>query len=548
MNWKHKAFVLMLILLIARVSVAQHWELAKSFTYVSKQTRIKHASDNQGNIYVTGEFGTDTNHLTIAGIDLETQGDLDIFIVKLDKNLSVSWVKSFGNLENESVTGISVDIAGDLLITGYFKDSLNLDNFKLKSKGSFDFFLVKFDSDGNVKWARSGGSVHNDKHDGIIGGIYTDRNRNVYVCGSFDGSEKDTKPTAWFDSLHVTSFGEGDIFVSKYSENGKIIWIKNLGSYSMDAGQIFGSNESIYLFGRSNWRLNYDTVYLHDDFGSRIGFILKMDTSGKVEWANAAYLDDFGTISVSAITADLLGNFYAVGSYFCASNTCRFKFDKYESKGRSQSSTQFIVKLNKFGKAVWVKEIDGYPIKMICKSNNHFIITGRTQGKIIYDGEMHSNLYDYILEIDSLGQLLKIVDCPNSGTDLSLEHDGSIIISGNNWGSQLKFDNIILPQPDKPSSFFIAKRNLGNNLKVKEVGGNWFNFYPNPSDEIIKIQMPEIGLANLSVYRADGKQIFTKELTKDYEEVVTKDWSNGLYIFRIWNGTEILQKRVLITH
>jgi hypothetical protein len=531
-------------------SNAQHWEQAKSFTYVSKNTRTKHTSDHNGNVFVAGEFGSDTNHLKIAGYDFKAKGYQDIFIIKFDLNLNVQWVKTFGNFENESIIGIAVDNAGDFIISGYFSDSIYFDAIKLKSKGSFDFFLVKFDTDGNVKWARSGGSIYNDKSDGILGGIYTDKNRNIYACGSYDGTDKDTKPNAWFDSLSLKGFGSNDLFITKYTSEGKIVWLKNVGSFAFDVGQISGGNEGIYLYGLSDSRLNYDSNYLHDEFGNRMGFVLKMDSSGNFKWANAAYLDDFGTISVISGTTDLSGNFIAVGTYFCASSNCRFKFDNHISNGKSQQSTHFLTRINPQGKAIWVREMAGYPKKIITKSNNHFIISGNAQGELIYDGQVFSAVYDYLLEIDSLGKLLNLVSCQNCGTDMSLGLDGNLTITGSNQMGDLAFDNIILPSPDKPSSLFIAKRKMNIENGLNEIQGNRFLIYPNPSHDRIKIQAINYETTHtyLKIYNIEGQDILEKQMDTEVEEIETSNWPNGLYLFKITSETYSYRKLILVAH
>lgn len=555
-----KYTLLFLFLVFQISSKAQKWQKAKSYQYISKESKVRHVTDKEGNIFITGEFGPDQKYLEFPGIDLTTKGDLDIFLVKLDSNFSFIWVKSFGNKGNEVVIGIAIDNSDHLLISGYFTDSLTIGKQKLSSRGSSDFFLAKFDLNGNEIWLKSGGSEFQDNKFNRSGGIITDQKNNIYVSGLFSDIDNHApKATAWFDSLSVKSFGGQDIFVAKYSESGKIIWLKNFGGYSGDFGEISLIGEFIYLTGASDWQFHYDSLYLDNPYGGDIGFVVKMDTNGTTQWVNSGFLTDWGSMFATSVTADSSGNVYVVGMYYCIDLDCKFKFDNFYLDA-IYGTDIFIAKLDRSGKVKWLKKAGGYandgPSKIITKNKNHFIIVGSITGGGFYeDKKILSGIKSFILDIDSNGKPLFFEPCgtkaDNRCNDISLTKENNLVVTGDIAEGALVFDDLVLPNLDRPSSFFVAKRDFiqkeANDLP--KVNVTPFLFSPNPADKSIVISNfdSNVGNYSLTVFRLDGKCIFHTEITSTFT-VNTDAWANGLYWFSLNDSKNTFSKPILIVH
>src|SRR5690554_5632760 len=75
------------------------------------------AVDNQGYTYITGYF---RETASFGDIILTSEGENDIFIVKLDVNGNYVWVKSAGGEEEDFARDIAVDSQGNVYITGGF--------------------------------------------------------------------------------------------------------------------------------------------------------------------------------------------------------------------------------------------------------------------------------------------------------------------------------------------------------------------------------------------------------------------------------------------
>ncbi len=215
-------------------------------------------SDDLGNCFVTGEFSGP------AIFDSNTLHGDGIFIAKYGPDGNLLWVRQAIGNDTFVSTSIKNDHSGRCCITGYFKGNINFGNFVLISEGEYDIFVAKYDSHGNVLWAkRSGGSNYDVAHC-----ITTDLIGNCFVSGSFKG-------TSNFGNHFLNCHGEyPDIFVVKYDTTGQVIWAKRAGGTSYD------NCNSIDTDGMGNYTIagffedasNFDTFTLNSS-GSRDIFV-----------------------------------------------------------------------------------------------------------------------------------------------------------------------------------------------------------------------------------------------------------------------------------
>ena len=138
------------------------------------------ASDAVGNSYVIGTFLDD---VTLGNQTFLSSGDTDIFVTKLDSDGNVEWSQSVGNTLSDTGNGIGLDKAGNIYIAGSFEDSVTFGNTTLNSNGESDAFIAKLDNSGDILWAQnlggssadSGSNITVDEKDNIyISGYFED--------------------------------------------------------------------------------------------------------------------------------------------------------------------------------------------------------------------------------------------------------------------------------------------------------------------------------------------------------------------------------------
>jgi hypothetical protein len=186
---------------------------AKSFGGTSTDEITSLAVDANENIYTTGFYiGTANFDPGTGTFDLTSNGSGDIFVQKLDVNGDFVWAKSMGGTAGDRGNSITIDAEGGLYITGYFTGTSDFHTgagtFELTSNGSYDIYIAKLDSSGDLIWAGAMGGTSADAGASIV----TDVNGSIYTTGFYIN-------TVDFDPgvgvFNMTSTGVRDVFVQK---------------------------------------------------------------------------------------------------------------------------------------------------------------------------------------------------------------------------------------------------------------------------------------------------------------------------------------------
>ncbi len=285
--------------------------------------------DNLGNCYLLGAF---ENTLIIGNYTLVSAGMKDMFLAKIDSNQNVVWAKSGGGTGNEEPFSIRLDAAGNCYMITPFQNTAYFDAASVVSAGGYDIALVKYDSNGNVIWAKGAGGSGTD----VPYSISIVENNDVIMGGHFS-------TTCSFDTISVTSYGAWDVFIAKYDSAGNALWVTRAGGNGDDGNTVVrvGSDNSIYVAGSFLNSVYFDTIHLITS-GSVELFVAKCDSAGNFLWAERA-----GSTNVDVLnnmTIDENNNMYITGYYggnaTFGSITVPGSFDifiaKYDPSGTSQ--------------------------------------------------------------------------------------------------------------------------------------------------------------------------------------------------------------------
>ncbi|MFM9943722.1 MAG: T9SS type A sorting domain-containing protein [Bacteroidia bacterium] len=358
-------FVLSVSLLFSTVSLAQkpNHEWASSIGGTDFEQGTSVITDKSGNVYSTGLFfgkadfdpnSTSTSYLT-------SKGGSDIYILKLDKDGKFVWARNIGDTMDDAGNSINLDASGNVYVTGYFMDKPDFDpgssSSVMTSAGGMDIFVCKFDASGNFVWASQQGGSDNEAGTGID----LDASDNVYITGYFNDKvdfDPDGKATAF-----LTSYGAGDIFVSRLDNKGAYVWAIQMGGSDNDEGTAIALDSIGYV---------YTTGYFLDqaDFDPGSGsanltavgdadiFVSRLDIKGNYSWARPAGDNAFD--AGTGIAVDGYGNSYTTGLYYGGPD-----FDPGTGKGQVYTLTSngdydiFVWKLNAAGSFVWAKTMGG---------------------------------------------------------------------------------------------------------------------------------------------------------------------------------------------
>jgi gliding motility-associated-like protein len=148
-------------------------------------------------------------------------------------------------------------------------------------------FVAKYNKDGRYQWAFNtgqGGAVDNSGFD-----LICDKDGNVVVTGYFQGHNIDFDPSQQVNSL--TSNGSFEIFVAKYTNDGRFLWAKSAGGSGTDVGRAVtvDSQNNIYVTGDYNSsNINFNgsqTANILKNNGGNDLFLAKFSPAGQHVWS-----------------------------------------------------------------------------------------------------------------------------------------------------------------------------------------------------------------------------------------------------------------------
>ena len=170
-------------------------------------------TDLSGNLYICGSFrNTADFDPGPADFELTSEGQSDIFILKLDASGNFIWARSMGSWDYDYANSLAIDAYNDIYITGGFNETVDFDPnsgvYNLTSFGSHDVFVEKTGASGNFLWAVQMGGTSYD----VGNSLAIDNTGSLYLAGTFYGlADFDPNETNFF----LTGNGSGEIFLSK---------------------------------------------------------------------------------------------------------------------------------------------------------------------------------------------------------------------------------------------------------------------------------------------------------------------------------------------
>ncbi|HRZ78647.1 MAG TPA: SBBP repeat-containing protein [bacterium] len=229
--------------------------------------------DKSGNIYVSG--------YTEGDLDKNSNvGGKDIFLSKFNSDGNKLWTKQWGsNLDDYGRSSVSND-SGDIYVTGYTKGSFD----GYKNSGKTDSFLTKFNVDGKKLWTKQWGGNSSDYGKSVV----AEGSDYIYVVGETEGE---------FD--YQLNYGYSDIFITKFDADGKELWTKLFGTEDSDLAKNAAMDDlgNIYITGYTFGCFDNNECYEYSDIVFSDIFLSKISNDGSILWTKqwGTELGDYGS-------------------------------------------------------------------------------------------------------------------------------------------------------------------------------------------------------------------------------------------------------------
>lgn len=520
--------VIAFLALIVVQGQTANWEWAKNAGGSDNETGYGVASDKFGNIYATGLFTSPSITFgTKTLINNSTAGNYDIYIVKYDSSGNVLWAKSAGGSGYDAGYSICTDILDNIYITGVFNSpSIVFGTYTLTASGSDNVFIAKYSSSGNVLWAKTANGTGWQRSLGVSSDIYG----NAYMTGYFDVANLS------FGSYNLISGGSLNVFLAKYDSIGNVMWAKSAainGNYGSGTSVCNDKKGNVYVTGYYNGaKIIFDTDTLTNTNNLNYAdiFLVNYDSAGNIKWAKSAggidYDESYG------VSADTSGNVFITGSFGAPNAT----FDTI-TLTNSGSTDIFIAKYNSSGNIIWAKStgsVNSDVGQSVC--NDLF-------GNVLFTGNIDATLI--VKKYDTNGNSLFTKNTNATGAySICADLSGNAYVTGDLLGNG-QFDGINLIN-NGSNDMYIAKLNTKTIAAINQFSNNsTISVYPNPSSTNFVIETSNKDKQTLQVFDINGKLVLTQSINGK-TNIDVSNLAEGVYNLSLQNANGVVNKRLVI--
>lgn len=330
----------------------------------------------------------------------------------LTVNPQIVWQKCFGGSGEEMAVYIQQTNDGGYIVAGYTGST---DGDTKGNHGVYDYYIVKFNKDGTVKWQKLLGGSKGE----VALSIKQTSDGGYIVTGRSESTDGDLKNTVFH--------GLADYWVVKLNENGDIVWQKCFGGNGFDeAYSIIQTSEGGYIITGFAYSSDGDLIGVNRHSGHDY-WIVKLNNVGTISWQKClgGSADDYPKI-IQQITD---GGYIVVGYTFSNDG---------DMIGNHGNADYCIAKLDEDGTLRWIKLLGGKGLDEAFSiqqtTDGGYIVAGSSNST---DGDMtasHGNNNCWIIKLDNLGNIIwqKFIGGSGDDTALSVQQttDGGYIIAG----------------------------------------------------------------------------------------------------------------------
>ena len=359
--------------------------------------------------------GTSTSNS--GGDKLEnSKGQEDFWILKLDAKGNQLWQKTIGGSGQEKLMSVLQTKEGGYLLGGTSSSNKSALNEKgvhdvygktEDSKGGLDYWVVKLDFKGEIKWQKT------------LGGKYVDELKSIhqtadkgFILGGYSNS-----PISG-DKIQEC-FGLNDYWVIKLDEKGNQQWQQTYGGPEDDllfaltptkeGGYIVGGNSNSEAANSKSVSKQNGTDY----------WVIKLDSNGTISWQKSY---DYGSKDVLTSIIESEDGSFLIGGYAQSEQKNSSKTIRKDQEGIND---YIALKIKANGEEIWTQTVgskgDEILKKLFETRDGGFILAGTSKGKASADKTSDNGGSDFwVVKIKDkdkkINQVVLVEAIPNPAT------------------------------------------------------------------------------------------------------------------------------------
>lgn len=245
------------------------WE--QSFGFSGHDHSYDIVENADGGLFFTGFLDITSaraDGYTDKSYTLTRHGVGEFWGTKLNQLGELEWREYFGGTNNDRAHAVVTAREGGYVMAGFSES----EDFDISDpKGSYDFWVVKIDGEGQLVWEQSfGGSGIDIAQD---------------IARTEDGGYIITGSTISTDGDIAATHGESDVWVIKIDALGNLLWERTYGGSNFEAAEsISPTADGGYIIAGNSKSADQD---LSTNAGQNDLWVLKIDPQGQILWQQA---------------------------------------------------------------------------------------------------------------------------------------------------------------------------------------------------------------------------------------------------------------------
>jgi len=338
---------------------------------------------NDGGFILAG-----TSSSSISGDKKEAcKGQEDFWIIKLDAKGNEIWQRTIGGSGQEKLLSIAQTKDGGYILGGTSSSNTaepdekgGIDKYGKSedSRGSLDYWVVKLDTKGEIKWQKT------------LGGQYVDELKSIeqtndkgYILGGYSNSPISGDKTQ-------ENFGLNDYWIVKLDEDGNELWQHTLGGDQDDTlFALTQTNDGGYIAGGNSNSGATNSKSKSNKKGTDF-WVLKLGKSGAIEWQetyNHGEKDVLTSIVENTDGTFLIGGYAQSESVQKSANNIQKSLGK---KADKEGINDYIaLKIKATGEEIWTQTVgskgDEILKKLFETRDGGYILAGTSIGNASRD-------------------------------------------------------------------------------------------------------------------------------------------------------------------
>jgi uncharacterized delta-60 repeat protein len=447
------------------------------------------------------DMAIDNNNNVIVTGSSDGTNYSDCATVKYDSDGNLLWAKRYDKGDIDAAYALAVDQSGNICIAGYSS----------KSYQSYNYLTIKYNPNGDTLWTYNFNGIENASD--VAKAIAVDNTGSIIVSGTTD-----------------YYWGTVDFVTIKLNPSGDTVWTAQYNSpqngYDYFSAMAIDGSNNIYVTGE-----------IYKIGGNHDIITIKYNPYGDTVWTRRYSGLANGDDKVYAFAVDNSGNVFITGSTYYAETGFDYLTIKYNSSGVQQW-------LRTYAGLGYSNYLD-YAYSIVLDDFGNSYVTGATEIST-YDFDYATIKYDsdgnekWVIKYNGTGELN---DYANS---VCIDNSGYVYVTGFSMGVGTGWDFATIKYTQTPSSLEENPQNIPAVFKLYEN-------YPNPFNPSTTIswQSPVGSWQTLKVYDVLGNEVVTlvDEFRGAGRYEVNFNASNlpsGIYFYKLQAGDYVQTRKMIL--